>query len=255
MFLMRSQFTVVLAAAGLLWIPELSGAQDSRIQGQVAAASRPTAELAAVPRGEALVTYENATLTIASQGAPLIDVFRQACSQLRATLDAPSEANQPVVGIFGPGSPREVLASLLDGSQYELGTAASVENAQALVRVVVLSKSNNLDRQGTKNTGAANATAKAVTQPQPDSTHGGEKASAQEMVELLSEAKVNFVDNESDPEDPTTGIVKAQAGDIFKALEALVKTAATAEDSGASPQPAASQAVAPLSPTPRHRRR
>jgi hypothetical protein len=210
-----------------------------------------------MPRGEAVVTFENAALTIASQGAPLIDVLRQVCSQLGAALDAPSEANQPVVGIFGPGSAREVLASLLEGSQYELGTAASVENAQALVRVVVLSKSKLPDRQGAKNPGAMNATAEPVTQPQLDSTRKGEKASAQEMVELLSEAKVNFVDTESDPEDPTTGIVKAQAGDIFKALEGIIKTAAAAEDSGAGPQPGASQAAvaAPVSPTPRHRRR
>jgi hypothetical protein len=39
MFLMRSQFALVLAVAGLLCIPELSGAQDSLVEAQVAAAS------------------------------------------------------------------------------------------------------------------------------------------------------------------------------------------------------------------------
>ena len=43
------------------------------------------------------------------------------------------------------------------------------------------------------------------------------------MLELLSEAKTNFVDNEADPEDPSTGVVKGQAGDIFKALEAIIR--------------------------------
>jgi hypothetical protein len=237
MFLMRSQFALVLIVAGLLWIPELSGAQDSPVQGQVAAAtaSGSPAALAELPRGEAVVIYENAALTIAAQSAPLIDVLRQVCSQLGAKLDAPSEANEPVVGIFGPGPARDVLASLLEGSQYELGTAGSVENSQALVRVVVFAKSKNSDRKEAKNPGAVNATAEPVTQPQPDSTRSGEKASTQEMVELLSEAKANFVDNEAGPEDPSTGVVKGQAGDMFKALEAIIKTAAAAEANSTTP--------------------
>jgi hypothetical protein len=237
MFLMRSQFALVLAVAGVLWIPELGGAQDAQLQGHVTAAtaSDSSAALAAVPRGETVVIYENATLTIATQSAPLIDVLREVCSQIGAELDAPSEAHEPVVGIFGPGPARDVLAALLEGSQYELGTAGSVENVQALVRVVVFARSKNPDRQKAKNQVAVNATPEPATQPQPDSTHTGDKASAQEMLELLSEAKTNFVDNEADPEDPSTAVVKGQAGDIFKALEAIIKTAAAAEGNSTIP--------------------
>ena len=237
MFLMRSQFALVLAVAGLLWIPELSGAQDSQAQGHVTAAtaSDSSAALAEVPRGEAVVIYENAALTIAAQSVPLIDVLREVCKQLGAELDAPFEANEPVVGIFGPGPAREVIASLLESSQYELGTAGSVENAQALVRIVVFARSKSSDRQKTKNPVPVNATSEPITQPQPDSTRSGEKASAQEMLELLSEARPNFVDNEADPEDPSTGVVKGQAGDIFKALEAIIKTAAAAEGNSTTP--------------------
>jgi hypothetical protein len=188
-----------------------------------------------------VVIYESAVLTIAAHGAPLIDVLREACSQLGTELDAPSDANEPVVGFFGPGPAREVLTLLLEGSEYELGTAGSVENAQALVRVVVFSKSKNSDRKDTKNREALNAKAEPVTQPQLGSTVGGEKASAQQMLELLGDAKTNFVDNEADPEDPTAGVVKGQAGDIFKALEALIKTAAAAEGSGTVPSAAGPQ--------------
>jgi hypothetical protein len=258
MFLMRSQFALVLAIAGALWIPELSGAQDSSVQGQVAvaAASGSPAALAEVPRGEAVVIYENAALTIAAQSAPLIDVLREVCNQLGAELDAPSEANEPVVGIFGPGPARDVLAALLQGSQYELGTAGSVENVQALVRVVVFARSKNPDRQKAKNQVAVNATAEPVTQPHPDSTRSGDKASAQEMLELLSEAKTNFVDNEVDPEDPSTAVVKGQAGDIFKALEAIIKTAAAAEGNSSTPSTTLPQTGgASVRRTPMHGRR
>jgi hypothetical protein len=188
-----------------------------------------------------VVIYENAALTIATQSAPLINVLRQVCSELGAELDAPSEATVPTAGFFGPGPAREVLASLLDGSQYELGTAGSLENAQALMRVVVFSKTQNSDGQESKNPDAPNATAEPVTQPQLGSTVTGEKASAQQMLELLNDAKTNFVDNEADPEDPTAGVVKGQAGDIFKALDALIKTAAAAEGNGSSPPAAGPQ--------------
>jgi hypothetical protein len=238
MFLMRSQFLFLLVVTGLLWVPSLSGAQDSPSQGQAIATTDPEslATIAEISPGQAVVIYQSAALTIATHGAPLIDVLREACSQLGTELDAPSDANEPVVGFFGPGPAREVLTLLLEGSQYELGTAGSVENAEALVRVVVFAKSKNSDRKDTKNRDALNATAEPVTQAQPDSTvGGGEKASAQKMLELLGDAKTNFVDNEADPEDPTAGVVKGQAGDIFKALEALIKTAAAAEGGGTGP--------------------
>ncbi len=237
MFLMRCQFVFLLAVTGLLSFPSLSGAQESQSQGQATAATDPEslATLAEMAPGQTMAIYQNAALTIAAHGAPLIDVLREVCSQLGAELDAPSEANEPVVGIFGPGPAREVLVSLLNGSHYELGTAGSVEGAQALVRVVVFAKSKNSDKQEAKTPGAVTAAAESVTQPQPDSTRSGEKASAQEMLELLSEAKTNFVDNEADPEDPSTAVVKGQTGDIFKALEAIIKNAAAAEGNSTTP--------------------
>src|SRR5258708_141016 len=109
MFRMHCQFALVLAVAGLLWIPELSVAQDSPVQGQVAVATAAgsPAVLAELRRGEAVVIYENAALIIAAQSAPLIDVLRQVCSQIGAELDAPSEATELTVGFFGPGPARE----------------------------------------------------------------------------------------------------------------------------------------------------
>ena len=237
MFLMRSQFVFLLVVTGLLWAPSSSGAQDSPSQGQAIATTDPEslATIAEISPGQAVVIYQNAELTIAAHSAPLIDILREACSQLGAELDAPSTANEPVVGFFGPGPAREVLTLLLEGSQYELGTAGSVGNTQALVRVVVFAKSKNSDRKDTKSLAALNATAKPVTQPQLESTVRPEKAGPQEMLELLNDAKSNFVDNETDPEDPTAGVVKGQAADIVKALEALIKTAAATEGGGPSP--------------------
>jgi len=235
MFPMRSPLVFVLAVTGLLWVSPLSRAQDSRIQGQAAATAASAVALSEVPTGQAVVMYQNGGLTVEAQSAPLIDILREVCGQMGAELDAPPEAIEPVVGFFGPGPAREVLASLLKDSEYELATAGSVEDANAIVRVVVFSKTKDSAEQGNKNPGTSNSTAEPITQPRVDSTNTGEKATAQQMLDLLGEAKNNFIDNEAEAEDPSAGVVKAQTGDIFKALEALIKTAAITEGSGAAP--------------------
>jgi hypothetical protein len=77
------------------------------------------------------------------------------------------------------------------------------------------------------------------------------------MVELLREAKNDFAGNDSDAEDPNVAVMKAQAGDIFKALEAMIKTAAAAEASGANPSATAPKTgnAGSVGSTPIHRRR
>jgi hypothetical protein len=255
MFPMRSRFVFVAAVAGLLWVSPLTAAQDSRISGQAAAttASASAAALAELPTGQAIVEYQNAAVTVKAQRAPLIDVLREVCTQIGAELDAPPEANEPVVGIFGPGPAREVLTSLLDSSRYELATAGSAEDANAIVRVVVFSKTKDSTEQGNKDPDAPTSTGEPTAQPHVDSMNTGEKASAQEMMELLSEAKSNFVDNEAEAGDPNAEVQKGQAVEIFKALEALLKTAAAVEASNSN-SPQSKQPAAPVVPHPVRRR-
>jgi hypothetical protein len=256
MFPIRSRFVFApLALIGLLWVSPLTGAQNSQIREQAVATTAPgqAEALADVLTGQARVEYQNAGLKIQAQSAPLIDILREVCREIGAELDAP-EAIEPVVGTFGFGPVREVLASLLKDLPYELATAGSAEDANAIVRVVVFSKSKDPNERENKGPGAATSTAEPTTEPHVNSVTTGENANAREMVELLGEAKANFVDNEAEAGDPTAELVKAQTGEIFKALEALIKEAATAEGSNAN-SPQSKQPAAAAVPHPVRRRR
>jgi hypothetical protein len=134
----RSRYLFVVAVAGLLWLPVGSWAQNPQVQGQATATApaEPPAALTQEPSGQVVVTYQNGDLTIKARNAPLIDVLRAVCSQVGAVLDFPSEADERIVAILGPGPAREVLASLLNGSQFNyvmLGSAADPNRLAQLI--------------------------------------------------------------------------------------------------------------------------
>jgi hypothetical protein len=237
MFPIRSWIVVALEMTALFWGPVRSAAQDSQVQAQAVAAADPVraAALAQVQPGQAIIIYENDELAIAARGSSLVNVLQEVCRQIGAELDAPADAKEVTTGLFGPGPTRDVLVSLLKASPYELGMAASVDNAQAISKVVVLPKSKDSNGHSRNDPTAANSTDNPVTQPPIDSKISGEKASTQQMMELLAGAKANFVDNEAEPGDPQSEIFEAQTGEIFKALEGIIEINAAMEASGAIP--------------------
>src|SRR5712691_2440647 len=98
MLSMRSQFVFVLAVAGWLLVPVGSWAEDSQVQDQAATTVAP--ELAQIPLGQVVVTYENGEVTVKARNATLGQVLRAICSQIGADLDAESEDREPIVGTF-----------------------------------------------------------------------------------------------------------------------------------------------------------
>ena len=98
------------------------------------------AELHQVAPGKAVITYTNGELTIKARGASLVDVLRAVCSRIGAELDASGVRDEAVLGIAGPGTVKDVLASMLDGSPYDFATSGSANDPTALARVVVFAK-------------------------------------------------------------------------------------------------------------------
>ncbi|HEX4426463.1 MAG TPA: hypothetical protein VH079_13775 [Terriglobales bacterium] len=93
-----------------------------------------------IPSSAPLVAYQSGQLTIVAQNSTLGDILRAVHSQTGANVDMPSNSTERVVGHFGPGPAREVLASLLNGSHFDyvlLGTAA---NPNALDKVVLIAR-------------------------------------------------------------------------------------------------------------------
>ena len=63
------------------------------------------------------VSFQAGQLSISAQNSTLGDILRAVRKQTGATVDIPPNATERVVGKIGPGPAREVLATLLNGSQ------------------------------------------------------------------------------------------------------------------------------------------
>jgi hypothetical protein len=70
------------------------------------------------PTGPIVVTYDGGELTIQAFNAPLAGVLRAVGNHIGVLIEIPAVANERVIGVFGPGSPRSVLAALLNGSRF-----------------------------------------------------------------------------------------------------------------------------------------
>jgi hypothetical protein len=98
------------------------------------------------------VSYHNGQLTIVAQNSSLGDILRAVKQQTGADIEVPENANERVVGHMGPGSPRDVLALLLNGSHFDYVMTASAQNPASLERLLLMPKA------------AGDATAASVTQ-------------------------------------------------------------------------------------------
>ena len=83
------------------------------------------------------VTYNGGQLTIVAQNATLSQVLRSVQSLTGTSVEMPASAsNERVVGQIGPGQPRDVLNSLLNGSKFNyiiLGVAGEPGAVQKVI--------------------------------------------------------------------------------------------------------------------------
>jgi hypothetical protein len=109
-----------------------------------------------------LVTYENGQLSIQAQNATLGAILNAVRARTGAQVDVPAEAsNDRVAANLGPGNPRDVMASLLQGSRFDYILLGSLDDPNGVSQVVLT------PRQG----GAASGT--AVAGGNPASSPGG----------------------------------------------------------------------------------
>jgi hypothetical protein len=153
---MFCKFGLILLAL-VIGLPGVSPAQTTRKhakkkpvkqQVQPAAPAQPTPpsgplpgfDLDQIPSSAPLVAYQSEQLTIVAQNSTLGDILRAVHIKTGAAIDMPSNSTERVVGHFGPGPAREVLASLLNGSHFDYVLLGSVANPTALDRVVLLAR-------------------------------------------------------------------------------------------------------------------
>lgn len=258
----RFAFSFILTVAGLLWLPAESRAQNPQGQDQTATKVAPeiSSALAGVESGQAVVRYENGQLTIKAQSAPLIVVLGSVCSQIGAELDAPSETDEPVLGVFGPGPSREVLAAMMSGSHFNLAMAGSPDDPNELVRIVILPKTTDSATQAANDADAPptqdSAAQSQVTEPQVGST-----LTALDVESRMGQVRELFVQAQTELAQmgDEGGATNVDISNLLKEAEAQVKAAAAAEANGANStqtvQPPAAPGTNTSAPATRHRRR
>lgn len=89
------------------------------------------------------VSFRNGQLTIVARNSTLSDVLNQVRSKTGASIDMPSSpSSDRVVGQFGPGAPRDVMAQLLNGSHFDYVMVGSASDPSGLKKIVLTAKMN-----------------------------------------------------------------------------------------------------------------
>jgi hypothetical protein len=79
-------------------------------------------------------------LTIVAPNSTLGDILRGVRKHTAADIDIPATASERVATRLGPGPAREIVAELLNGSHFNYVLLGSPEDANLLVRVVLVAK-------------------------------------------------------------------------------------------------------------------
>jgi hypothetical protein len=94
------------------------------------------------------VTYEKGLLTIFAENATLGEILKQVRKLTRATIDLPPNgAPERVVTAIGPGAPRDVLAALLNGSQFNYVILGSTADPTIVASVTLTPKPGSSETQ------------------------------------------------------------------------------------------------------------
>jgi hypothetical protein len=88
------------------------------------------------------VNFQDGKLTIVARNSTMGDVLTAVKQKTGAAVDMPAVSSERVVGQFGPGAPRDVLAQLLNGSHYDYVLLGSPADPGALNKIVLMARAN-----------------------------------------------------------------------------------------------------------------
>ena len=258
---MQSRFLVILTMAALLNLPTTNWAQDNPVQERPTAAGPAEASvtLDEMSPGQVIVTYQDGELTIKARNAPLLEVLRKVCSEIGAEFDSSAGSSEPIFADLGPGPAREVLSSFLSGSRFNYAMQASAEDPNVLARLIIFPKTGSSHPQ--KQVTQLQGSSAPVAAPVASSAKESRAPQAQQMKELLAQAKTEIAQLGSAPEGMDEGdasALKANADEIFGLFENSIKQAesadANASQAESQPVPSAGDTTPPVGRR-RHRRR
>jgi hypothetical protein len=88
------------------------------------------------------VNFQRGQLTIVARNSTMSDVLNAVRQKTGASVDMPAGSSERVVGQFGPGAPRDVMAQLLNGSHYDYVLLGSPADPGALNKIVLMAKAS-----------------------------------------------------------------------------------------------------------------
>src|SRR5207248_3226970 len=94
------------------------------------------------PSSPAEVNFQAGKLTIVARNSTMSDVLNAVKQKTGAAVEMPAVSSERVVGQFGPGAPRDVMAQLLNGSHYDYVLLGSPADPGALKKVVLMARAN-----------------------------------------------------------------------------------------------------------------
>src|SRR3984957_7193637 len=131
----------------------------------------PQIPLDAIPAVAPQVSYQDGMLTIVAPNSTLGDILRGVRKHTSADIEIPPTASERVVTRLGPGPAREVIAELLNGSHFNYILLGSPDNANLLVRGVLVAKTAETPAQ-------PEATPNAIPAPAVANNAGADAADA-----------------------------------------------------------------------------
>jgi hypothetical protein len=140
------------------------------------------------------VTFAGGQLTIFARNSTMADVLAAVKQQTGASVEMPASSGERVVGRFGPGAPRDVMAQLLNGSHYDYVLLGSPADPRALKKVVLIARAIGPEAVAAQPNSAAPQNLQAVPNVSTDEE--------QENTEMPPDAQQQEVQPEPQPEEP-----------------------------------------------------
>ena len=112
-----------------------------------------------IPPTPAKVTFQGGLLTIAAQNSTLGEILRDVRKLIGASIEFPpgsNGANEHVVTHLGPGSPRDVMVALLNGSSFNYVMLGSNADPTAVASVILTPKESEAAQPQTQTQAVAN---------------------------------------------------------------------------------------------------
>jgi hypothetical protein len=155
----------------------------------------PQVPLDSIPAVAPKVSYQDGMLTIVAPNSTLGDILRSVRKHTAADIDIPANANERVATSLGPGPARQVVAELLNGSHFNYILLGSPENADLLVRAVLVAKTPDTPAQSTQ---AGNGAAPTPTPATADAADAPDET-VDEAPDMAAEAEQQ---QETPPDQP-----------------------------------------------------